>query len=312
MEPLDRRVNEFLLGVHESSRRLEPLALQREALQQLRRLIDFDFAIWGAGSGMERNVHTAVVLDQDPRLFDSWEGVKHDDPYVSLLIEKSGRACSLDDAPGARQSRAYLEHWRRYGAGQMLSTLEQDHETGLHLFLSLCRDSERGAFSDAERQLKGMLTRHLFLAARTSEQFTLLRNSATQGGAIVDRHGRVHSSLPRFEELATQEWGEAARHTLPLSEAILVAGGSVGKEVCLNATPLGDRYIVRLRPCSALDRLSRREREIALSYARGESHKKVARALSLSPNTVRNHLQSIYRKLDIRDKAELARLCSAP
>jgi len=59
---------------------------------------------------------------------------------------------------------------------------------------------------------------------------------------------------------------------------------------------------------SLLDRLTIRELEIFLMLAEGQSVADIARTLYLSPNTVGNHQNSIMRKLDISNKAELARL----
>jgi DNA-binding CsgD family transcriptional regulator len=54
-----------------------------------------------------------------------------------------------------------------------------------------------------------------------------------------------------------------------------------------------------------LDSLSRREREVANHFASGLTYKSIAESLSLSPATIRNHLNNIYSKLRIGNKAEL-------
>jgi DNA-binding CsgD family transcriptional regulator len=57
-----------------------------------------------------------------------------------------------------------------------------------------------------------------------------------------------------------------------------------------------------------LSSLSSREREIALLYARGRTSKEIADELCISPATVRNHVATVYRKLGISNKTELATL----
>ena len=52
--------------------------------------------------------------------------------------------------------------------------------------------------------------------------------------------------------------------------------------------------------------LTAREREVMLLAAEGLSNTKIARRLGISDNTVRVHLQHIYRKLRIRDRTTLA------
>ena len=57
-----------------------------------------------------------------------------------------------------------------------------------------------------------------------------------------------------------------------------------------------------------LNRLSQRQRVVAQYYAHGLNYKAIAEHLHIAPVTVRNHIASIYRKLKIHDKAELATL----
>ena len=53
--------------------------------------------------------------------------------------------------------------------------------------------------------------------------------------------------------------------------------------------------------------LSRREFEIARAYAAGGSYRDIAERLFISPSTVRTHLSTIYRKLGVSTKIELAK-----
>jgi DNA-binding NarL/FixJ family response regulator len=57
---------------------------------------------------------------------------------------------------------------------------------------------------------------------------------------------------------------------------------------------------------ASLHRLSDRERQIAYSVARGMKNRDIAHQLSISENTVKRHLQSIFGKTGARDRLELA------
>lgn len=59
-------------------------------------------------------------------------------------------------------------------------------------------------------------------------------------------------------------------------------------------------------PQASLHRLSDRERQIAYSVARGMKNRDIAGQLSISENTVKRHLQSIFGKTGARDRLELA------
>lgn len=50
--------------------------------------------------------------------------------------------------------------------------------------------------------------------------------------------------------------------------------------------------------------LSEREREVLAELCQGKSYKMVADALYISQDTVRTHIRSIYRKLEVNSKSE--------
>lgn len=58
----------------------------------------------------------------------------------------------------------------------------------------------------------------------------------------------------------------------------------------------------------ALDELSDREQQVANLIGRGQSNREIAEALSVSERTVKAHLTSIFEKLDVRDRVQLALL----
>lgn len=55
------------------------------------------------------------------------------------------------------------------------------------------------------------------------------------------------------------------------------------------------------------DGLSARETQIAQAYASGQSYQQIAEILHIAPSTVRTHLATIYRKLSVSSKLDLAR-----
>ncbi len=61
----------------------------------------------------------------------------------------------------------------------------------------------------------------------------------------------------------------------------------------------------RARAEAALTALTRREREVARLAARGCTNRQIARALVVSPETVKTHMRHTLDKLGLRSKAEL-------
>jgi DNA-binding CsgD family transcriptional regulator len=89
----------------------------------------------------------------------------------------------------------------------------------------------------------------------------------------------VGAALAMFEELDTPLWSARARASLARSHV------SAGPAKLLTAS----------------------EQRVAELVASGMTNREVAAALFISPKTVEAHLTRIYRKLDVRTRAELVR-----
>jgi DNA-binding CsgD family transcriptional regulator len=59
------------------------------------------------------------------------------------------------------------------------------------------------------------------------------------------------------------------------------------------------------------DGLTQREREVALLVADGLRSREVAERLTIAPQTVKSHLKTIFDKLGVRNRVELARRLSS-
>jgi DNA-binding CsgD family transcriptional regulator len=114
---------------------------------------------------------------------------------------------------------------------------------------------------------------------------TLLALGSTRRRAKQKRAAReaFEQALALFEELGARLWAAKAREEL---------------------TRIGGR-----RPASK--DLTETERRVASLAAQGHSNKEIAAALFVSVHTVEAHLSRIYRKLEIRSRAELGRRIAA-
>jgi len=58
--------------------------------------------------------------------------------------------------------------------------------------------------------------------------------------------------------------------------------------------------------------LSAREHEVAAYVAAGRSNREIAEALSLSERTVEHHVRSIFTKLQVKSRVEVANVLRGP
>jgi DNA-binding CsgD family transcriptional regulator len=106
-----------------------------------------------------------------------------------------------------------------------------------------------------------------------------------RAGRRADARTHLRSALDAFERLGAVPWAERTR-------------------VELRAT--GET--ARRRDPTAAERLTPQELQVALAVGEGHTNRDVAAALFLSPKTIEYHLGNVYRKLDVRSRAQLAHL----
>jgi DNA-binding CsgD family transcriptional regulator len=101
--------------------------------------------------------------------------------------------------------------------------------------------------------------------------------------------------------------------TEELADGIQTALRGIGGEPeRLGVSPWTSPASSRPRACPELDSLSPRESEIVQLLMEGRRVSSIAKSLCISPHTVRSHLQSTYRKLEVGSQAELIDKLKAP
>jgi DNA-binding CsgD family transcriptional regulator len=122
-----------------------------------------------------------------------------------------------------------------------------------------------------------------FERARTRYCFgERLRRAKRRGEA----EGELEAALGTFERLGAKSWADHARSELDLA-------GRRSRE------PRSDSFESALTP---------QELRVALVVATGATNREVAAQLFLSVKTIENHLSRVFEKLQIRSRAELARI----
>jgi LuxR family maltose regulon positive regulatory protein len=107
-----------------------------------------------------------------------------------------------------------------------------------------------------------------------------------------DRQRLLRARLDRMEIALRQLQSD-------LEEVAMVSGVRTGAGSIEAAAPVD------------LSILSSRELEIVRNLLQGRRVTQIARSLFLSPNTVRSHLKSVFRKLGVHSQGELVELCAS-
>ena len=129
----------------------------------------------------------------------------------------------------------------------------------------------------------------------------------------------LHAELPLPFELARTQlaYGERLRRAKARADAREPLRAALATFERLGAAAWGERAVAELRATgsssgrraeAASARLTPHELQVALLVTQGMTNREAAAALFLSPKTIEYHLGQIYRKLDVRGRAQLARL----
>lgn len=292
--------------------------------QQLRErphpLIAFDSAMWCYGRGNPIHFDDVHLENQPIEITRSYLQHRRSDPFAALTADNAGRCVDLYDAISRDafvRSPLYRQHASRFRIEHALSIQLHDADSGLEHLVSLWRADYRHPFSPVERAALQFLMPHL-VEARRHNLFAHIQASLggappRQGGAAVcDDTGIVHQFEDRWLELLRGQWPQWRGPNLQpeLLRAIRrQPSGSAGIDaLVLNWSPLGMRTLLQLRPQAPADRLTRRERQVARLLQDGHTYKSIAQQMQVTPNTVRAHMYTLYRKLGVNNKAQMLRV----
>lgn len=292
---------------------------QDTVLRLLTPHLSFDSSMWGAGAldGGAVVVHSMHLHEQPQEMIDNWQHVNHEDTIAREVTSRLGTPYNGHMPSLFPANSAMRDHTLRFDIGNCLVVCSQ--KRGLFHWITLIRSDADRQYSDRDSTLLKALWPHITQALTINRLLQLDRLYLDAGRAraqsalaVVDRKGAIYHAEPSFEAMLRKEWPHWSGGTL---DAHLVASVERaaewryrGEAITLEFRRASDLFFVKARELNAFDRLSPREGEVARSFSRGESHKEIARRLGLSPATVRNHLQVVYRKLGVDDKGALATL----
>jgi DNA-binding CsgD family transcriptional regulator/tetratricopeptide (TPR) repeat protein len=177
-------------------------------------------------------------------------------------------------------------------------------------------------------------TGHVFLAGTFLLHLARLGDPDAAAGPLAELAASTSSPLVKLQaahaaaeaagdrtvlEAVGEEWATRGAHLLAaeaFASAARAARGTGEQRTAVSLQARSDEEAAKcegaatplLRFTDELTPLTRREREIATLAAEGASSKDIAAKLFLSTRTVDNHLQSVYGKLGISGRHELARL----
>lgn len=318
---LENRLSAFsttALDLQRGSREQTVATYQNWALSQVKSVIPFDAAFWGGGRGPAHQpaVHFMHLYNLPPHTTALWAQNTHlMRAERQRLIEADSQSLTFNYSEFSR-SEGYQSLWKPLGVSHLLSIYLADPLTTLYQCISLYRFAIDRPFAEPDRLLHQALVPHLIEGHRNNRLWHMRATLSDQShpaaySGAIDQMGLLHFAEPGFTQLLRLEWPQWQGPELPgpitsLSTSLQPTNRHVGQAIVVTISPLHDLSLVEARPVQAADLLTERLLDVARRFAAGGSHKCIAKELGISPSTVRNQVSTIYERLEVSNKSELA------
>ena len=285
-----------------------------ETLEIVQNLISFDCAWWGRSALVEGRIeeHSRYFYKLPESYFTDWRSIEHQDVTVGKAYRVPGESVIVD-MQNATPGLEWLAN--KHNLGELLCVLYTNPRTQLSDHVSLYRRPGRARFGLQDRFLLTNLICHLSSALDVAQVRTLVACRENLDSrqmhlalAVCDRHGTLHGAERSFSNLLNEEWPDWTGPRLPIDVG---APGYRGRNIRIHCVPILDLWLLTIYRICPLDALTERELSVARKFSEGLTYKEIARALSIAPSTVRHHLRNSYLKLDVHDKASMAKLISS-
>lgn len=324
--------NKLLLDFYDIAQHCEPIDFSDHALDQLKKHLHFgsaviaDFSVSQDRKFMIQSLHmhSAPIerfRDRPKAIGD--EAINQDgglnsrDAILQTALARRGYSVTVDIA---EQFTApdLLDYCRRYETAHSLTYVLKETMAGAIPTLALWRAGKKDAYLAQHRFAADIAFPHIFKAREISRRLSGgagagLSDSTT---ALSSMNGCLYFAAPETIRLLQLEWKQWTPPFLPPSlldslkrtqekdytgHSIKVKGAIQGNMICLTIQTKSDREF----------RLTEAELRVARLAAKGLQYKEIARQSGLSPATIRNQLHSVYKKLRISNKTELAAILAS-
>jgi len=309
-------VSEVILGLHRASRDYSVETFQDAAFELVKSAVPFDSAGWMTGRltpGEDDTIFNTLHLYNQPiELIKEWRRTNDRTSLMRRVFASPG--VTLSCVVQQELAPELADHCRRYRVAHILATASIDPVTGLNETISLWRTDPDRPFTEEERRTQQALVPHLVETWRINRILRLAGATQQQGlslscPAAVDGFGILHLIDPGFTRLLQGEWPDGRGARLPNELVSAIEQGRqqfVGGKIVVTISHLHNQFLLRGREKSVIDTLGRNKLAVAMHFSNGYTYKEIAQLLGLSPATVRNYLASIYEKLGVTSKVELA------
>ena len=312
-------LSEFFLKLQDRATHRDASSLVADAVSELADILGFDSAWygWAQLDPRETIIHTSNTMNLPHTYFATWTGMADQDLLVEQFLDDPSMVPTYDRYGNAQtDGMEFLSD--TYGLKKMATAMCMRPDRTTSFYLSAYRGGETAkSWDPSEREFLQCAVNNISVAAHNAAKLELKASPGAATSAYISRLGNVVVGLADMRDRFGHLWSRSDQDRLPrlLMDFVHAPGEHVlpGEDLIITCEPAPnpdgmDWHCLSLRPLAKIDLLTPREREVAQALTTGKTHKLVARQLGVSPSTIRNQTQSIYKKMGVDSRAGLARL----
>lgn len=315
-------IADFLLKLYSSARQLSVAAFPEFAIEELKRVVDFDMALFGLIRPDSGNAAGVVCswahIHQEPTdMMEEWLSLCSGDYVLQNMLSDVGtvRSYHVPTWFSKTEDAKILDFALRTRHINLAAVSTSYGPNGQLGAFSIRRADTSWKFTASENALVQLLSPHVWEAIRINR--TIMEGKVQgltaepfRGLCVSDDKGTIVFQDSSFERLRMIVFRDLNSYRLPdaLTKTLLVDGNHTYQNGRLTFTC---KRVAHLRFLTAtlrsgMDGLTPRELEVAKFYGTGLTYSEIADELQISNSTARRHIESVYRKLQVKTKAELS------
>lgn len=234
------------------------------------------------------------------------------DTVLAGAFGKRGH-CVVVDIVATASNANVLSYCRKYETAHSLAYVSAKSFGSRLPTLGLWRARKKDEYRPEQAYCAGLIIPHLIQARELNRRFNARARALPAAGTMMlaTLGGQLHFIEEEVILLMQREWKEWTPPLLPqpLLDALwrTAPGRYTGRHIAVTGEARnGMLYLTIASRSGATARLTGAEMRVATLAAQGMQYKEIAIQLEVAPTTVRNQLQSVYRKLGVSNKTALA------
>jgi len=310
----DQELSTHLLQLYEAAGALSLHDFHVHALHLVKKHLHFDSGTVLTGHmarGSELTVRH-IHVDNQPiqKLLDRKFVDVPDNALFNAYLSR-GKCIAEDSEDIPKSQTSLIDYCKRYEVAHTVVHISEHATTDNADVIALWRARSKDKYSNDDLAIGNLLLPHLLQARSINMRLQAGRTMANGWATVLaDLNGWIQFIDDQAVGLIGEEWFGWTPPVLPIELLENFKRNLntrfVGRSLVAEAEVQGNLLNIKISRQTEFVTLTSAETNIANLAASGSTYKEIARQLSISPATVRNHLHSIYTKLGIRNKASLA------